>query len=639
MVLSKVAIHGIKTVKDMNCNCLHNNNQLNVPEIKHVQGNVLRIAIPLTLRTVEKVNGEIQATDTPFIPSDNYPVKVEFSKNGKRIALDATMNGNVAFVEEKGKMTTGVYDITVTCFDDSNNPYRFKQATALQIVDTTKEAGITQPIEYEVTTWYLDAAIFLALKGEDGVGIEDITVAESTEIGGENIVTIHLSNGETRSFSVLNGSGAVDKVLDILSPRPIANNVVTAKFNEIADEIANLFGDVDYDSQSKSIRFWNKGKTRMLASLDARPFIKDGMVNSVYISNNTLVITFNTDSGREAIGVPLSSVFNPNNYYTKVQVDNRLASELENYYTKTYIDSRLADKAAINGDRVQDFTASVLYLANEDLYDNDAVKIQGNVDHSTDNVILYFVDLYNFEGQLVYEFPQDAQTRHIATEEYVQEYVSEHGGGGGGSLVQVQSDWNQTNTSAVAYIKNKPTIPDVPTNVRAFVNDAGYLTQHQDISGKVDKETGKGLSSNDYTTAEKNKLAGIAEGATANVGTVTGVKMNDGRKITPDTNGTVDLGTVITQHQSLAGKQDVIPDLQAIRTGAGKGATSVQSVSVNGGNPSTPDQNGNVDLSVSGGQGSNGFTINETATALVLTVWDGAELVETETSITIQQQS
>ena len=30
------------------------------------------------------------------------------------------------------------------------------------------------------------------------------------------------------------------------------------------------------------------------------------------------------------------------------------------------------------------------------------------------------------------------------------------------------------------------------------------------LSGKVDKETGKGLSTNDYTTAEKNKLAGLS---------------------------------------------------------------------------------------------------------------------------------
>lgn len=34
-----------------------------------------------------------------------------------------------------------------------------------------------------------------------------------------------------------------------------------------------------------------------------------------------------------------------------------------------------------------------------------------------------------------------------------------------------------------------------------------------DLSGKVDKVAGKGLSTNDYTTAEKAKLAGIAEGA------------------------------------------------------------------------------------------------------------------------------
>ena len=33
------------------------------------------------------------------------------------------------------------------------------------------------------------------------------------------------------------------------------------------------------------------------------------------------------------------------------------------------------------------------------------------------------------------------------------------------------------------------------------------------LSGKVDKVSGKGLSTNDYTTAEKNKLTGIETGA------------------------------------------------------------------------------------------------------------------------------
>lgn len=34
------------------------------------------------------------------------------------------------------------------------------------------------------------------------------------------------------------------------------------------------------------------------------------------------------------------------------------------------------------------------------------------------------------------------------------------GGGGGGGQINVQSDWNETDPSSDAYIKNKPTIPE-----------------------------------------------------------------------------------------------------------------------------------------------------------------------------------
>ena len=118
---------------------------------------------------------------------------------------------------------------------------------------------------------------------------------------------------------------------------------------------------------------------------------------------------------------------------------------------------------------------------------------------------------------------------------------------------------------------NTPAIPMVPSNVSAFTNDAGYLVAG-DIENKVDKVSGKGLSTNDYTTDEKNKLAGIASGATANTGTITGVILNgtsvatsgvanlkniptkiiinSGQKAI-DQNGIVDLGTYLTAHQSL----------------------------------------------------------------------------------------
>ena len=69
------------------------------------------------------------------------------------------------------------------------------------------------------------------------------------------------------------------------------------------------------------------------------------------------------------------------------------------------------------------------------------------------------------------------------------------------------------NKSAITTLQtdkaDKTEIPTVPTNVSDFTNDAGYLTEHQDISNLVVKEEGKGLSSNDYTSEEKTKLGGV----------------------------------------------------------------------------------------------------------------------------------
>lgn len=78
--------------------------------------------------------------------------------------------------------------------------------------------------------------------------------------------------------------------------------------------------------------------------------------------------------------------------------------------------------------------------------------------------------------------------------------------------------------------------------------------QQTALDKKVDKVPGKGLSTNDYTTEDKNKLSGIAAGATANEGTITGIKMNG---VSKGTSGIVDLGTVITSHQDISGKLNV----------------------------------------------------------------------------------
>lgn len=77
-------------------------------------------------------------------------------------------------------------------------------------------------------------------------------------------------------------------------------------------------------------------------------------------------------------------------------------------------------------------------------------------------------------------------------------------------------------------------ISDIQTALGTKVNSSTYTSG---MATKVDKVDGKGLSTEDYTTAEKNKLAGIADGAnnyslpTASTNTLGGVKVGDGLAI------------------------------------------------------------------------------------------------------------
>lgn len=77
-----------------------------------------------------------------------------------------------------------------------------------------------------------------------------------------------------------------------------------------------------------------------------------------------------------------------------------------------------------------------------------------------------------------------------------------------GAEVNINADWNAT--TGDAQILNKPTIPSISGLATVtYVDTQAFL--------KVDKVAGKELSSNNYTQADKNKLAGIQDGAEVNI--------------------------------------------------------------------------------------------------------------------------
>ena len=129
-----------------------------------------------------------------------------------------------------------------------------------------------------------------------------------------------------------------------------------------------------------------------------------------------------------------------------------------------------------------------------------------------------------------------------------------------GAEVNVQSDWNVTSSSSDAYIKNKPTIP---TKVSQLSNDSGYITGYTETDPVFSSSAAADIAStditnwnnkadtsdiptatsdltndsdfvsdgsyvhtdNNYTTAEKNKLSGIASGAEVNQNAFATVKV------------------------------------------------------------------------------------------------------------------
>ena len=85
--------------------------------------------------------------------------------------------------------------------------------------------------------------------------------------------------------------------------------------------VLNLANKLEWDSNAKSLKLYSGN--HLLATVDGSTWVKDGMVESAAIVGNNLEITFNTDSGKEKISVPLTDIFNPDNYYDKAAIDRK----------------------------------------------------------------------------------------------------------------------------------------------------------------------------------------------------------------------------------------------------------------------------------------------------------------------------
>ena len=167
--------------------------------------------------------------------------------------------------------------------------------------------------------------------------------------------------------------------------------------------------------------------------------------------------------------------------------------------------------------------------------------------------------------------------------------VSKLGGIEAGAEVNVQSNWNESNTSSDAYIQNKPDLSVYATNSDLT---AGLATKQDTISDLATIRSGAALGASavqpsDLATVattgsyddltDKPDLSVYATDSELTAGLAT--KQDTISDLSTIRSGAA-LGATATQPADLAAglatKQDVISDLATIRSGAAFGATAVQ---------------------------------------------------------------
>ena len=137
-----------------------------------------------------------------------------------------------------------------------------------------------------------------------------------------------------------------------------------------AADVEGLFGYSEYNSETHRINFKNTSTGSVISYIDASPFIVDGMVKNVEIKDvsiegasvKCLVISFNTDAGKQDINIPISQVFDASNYYTKSQTDSAIAAYT---YDKATIDQKVAEGGTFDPSLYYDKTATDNLLANK----------------------------------------------------------------------------------------------------------------------------------------------------------------------------------------------------------------------------------------------------------------------------------
>ena len=279
---------------------------------------------------------------------------------------------------------------------------------------------------------------------------------------------------------------------------------------------------------------------RMLPALDDVEAIKPKYIDHIPTENDT-EFTFLYDNN--TMPYPIGSVVYHNDKFYRLNSITDGKADWRELVDSTNVITKLTEEeinliTSIKGGTIltEDEYNNLLLLFNNTRYSDDIEGVIFCKKIEDPYNVTIFVSAKGFYDMLL-QLVIDKDTRLVTIYQYTNyNTASENGIHLSSSLCissdTVNNDYNNeieliTNGDGTKYLANDGTYKTVtvPTKVSELTNDSGYLVNSDianlatkdEVSTKVDKVSGKGLSTNDYTTDEKNKLAGIASGAEVNV--------------------------------------------------------------------------------------------------------------------------
>ena len=288
--------------------------------------------------------------------------------------------------------------------------------------------------------------------GEDGIGIESIEqTTTSEESGGSNVITVTMTDGNTSEFVVKNGTKGEDgESYDDTEVRTLISNKVDKVANMGLSE--NNFTDIDKSNLNSNTSARHTHTNKQILDQTTAPY--------------TTVDKSNLDNNTNARHI------HPN----KPTLDNISSSDVDNWNHKADI-SDIPDVSQFITKAVNDL---VNYYAKNESYSKTEV-----------NQLLANIDIPTALSQLT----EDSTHRTVTdTEKQV---------------------WNSKSDFSGYYkdITDKPKINDVELVSNKTSEELG-LASKEDVeklsNNKVDKEYGKGLSANDFTNDDKDKLSSLS---------------------------------------------------------------------------------------------------------------------------------